>query len=406
MTANSEYCYRVRAYNTGGNSGYTNEDCAITDPNIPASPGNLIAEATGINQITLNWEDNSNNEDGFIIERESATFFDFSAIDTVSANITTYIDSSVDQGVSYHYRVSAFNISGQSMYSNTSYVTTILPAPVNLIGQLVGVPTYSVALSWQDSSNNELGFIIERDTIGNGTFEILDTVAMNAISYQDTNFVIAIDTFFYRVYAFSLDTVSDYSNIAEIIIPVELNFFSADIFENTVIISWSTATENNNMGFELERKINESWDKVAFIEGKGSTTEESNYVYIDEFKYQTFKGVILYRLKQIDLSGIYEYSNFIEVNVDFTPKEYTLYQNYPNPFNPATIIKFSIPEAGDVKLIVFNFLGEEIAILFNGYKDVGYHEIEFEASRLPSGIYFCLLKCGNFIGTKKMVLLK
>jgi hypothetical protein len=350
--------------------------------------------------------DNSKNEDGFIIERENATLFDFFAIDTVFTNITTYMDSSVNQGVSYHYRVSAFNISGQSMYSNTSYVTTILPAPVNMIGQLIVGPPYSVALNWQDSSNNELGFIIERDTIGNGTFEFLDTVGVNAISYQDTNFVNAIDTFFYRIYAFSLDTVSDYSNIAEIIIPVELNFFSADIFGDAVMISWSTATENNNLGFDLERKMYETWDKVAFIEGKGSTTEESNYVYIDEFKYKTFKGLILYRLKQIDLSGIFEYSNFIEVNVDFTPKEYALYQNYPNPFNPATIIKFSIPEAGDVKLTVFNFLGEEIEILFNGYKDVGYHEVEFEASRFPSGIYFCLLQTGNFVETKKMVLLK
>jgi hypothetical protein len=404
----------VRAYNTAGNSGYSNEDCAITDPNIPTPPGNLIAEATSVNQVTLNWTDNSNNEEGFIIERENASLFDFSAIDTVLANITSYIDSSVSQGVSYNYRVSAFNISGQSGYSNTSYITTILPAPSNLVGQLIGGPPYSVILNWQESSNNELGFVIERDTLGYGTFETLDTVAVNAISYEDTNFANAVDTFFYRVYAFSQDTVSDYSNIAEIIIPVELISFSASVLENSVIISWSTATETNNMGFELERKMYETWDELAFIEGKGSTTEESNYIYSDEFNFQSFKGVILYRLKQIDFSGVYEYSNFIEVNVDFTPKEYALYQNYPNPFNAITTIKFSIPEAREVKITVFNFLGEEVAILFNGFNKAGYHQVEFEASRLPSGIYFCLLQAVDpstgskqvFVGTKKMVLLR
>jgi hypothetical protein len=115
------------------------------------------------------------------------------------------------------------------------------------------------------------------------------------------------------------------------IIPVELISFTANIFENSVTISWTTATETNNMGFELERKLDESWEKLVFIEGRGSSTEESNYQYNDDFKYQSFKGVILYRLKQIDFSGIYEYSDFIEIDVDFTPKEFVLYQNYPNP---------------------------------------------------------------------------
>jgi hypothetical protein len=200
-----------------------------------------------------------------------------------------------------------------------------------LVGQLISGPPYSVVLNWQDSSGNELGFVIERDTVGLGSFETLDSIAANATSYEDTNFVNPVDTFYYRVYAFSQDTVSEYSNIAEMIIPVELISFTANIFENSVTISWTTATETNNMGFELERKLDESWEKLVFIEGRGSSTEESNYQYNDDFKYQSFKGVILYRLKQIDFSGIYEYSDFIEIDVDFTPKEFVLYQNYPNP---------------------------------------------------------------------------
>jgi hypothetical protein len=421
LTANTEYCYRVRAYNTAGNSEYSNEDCVTTNPTIPISPGNLTALATGINEVTLNWTDNSDNEDGFIIERENITLPGFSVIDSVVVNDTSYIDSTVNQGVSYNYRISAYNISGQSGYSNVFYVTTILPAPTNLAGQLFGGPPYSVLLNWQDISLNELGFVIERDTVGLGSFETLDSVAANVTSYEDTNYVDPIDTFYYRIYAFSQDTVSEYSNIAEMIIPVELISFTANLFENSITLSWTTATETNNMGFELERKLDETWEKLVFIEGTGSTTEESNYQYTDDFKYQSFKGVVLYRLKQIDFSGIYEYSDFIEINVDFTPKEFVLHQNYPNPFNPATTISYSLPVKSQVELVVYNTLGESIVQLVNEEKEAGRYEAKFDATTLPSGIYFYRLQVypangregspstgsgQSFVETKKMVLLK
>ncbi len=284
LTANTEHCYRVRAYNTGGNSGYSNEDCTTTNPTIPTSPGNLTAGATGVNEVTLSWTDNSNNEDGFIIVRLNVTL-PVIAIDSVGANVTSYIDSTVIQGVSYNYRISAFNIFGQSGYSNVSYVTTILPAPTNLDGQLFGGPPYSVVLNWQESSTNELGFVIERDTEGLGSFETLDSVAANVTFYEDTNFVNPVDTFYYRIYAFSKDTVSDYSNNAETIIPVELISFTANVFENSVTLSWTTATEINNLGFEVERKIinvgDLEWITIGFKEGHGTITEIQNYQFID-----------------------------------------------------------------------------------------------------------------------------
>ena len=88
------------------------------------------------------------------------------------------------------------------------------------------------------------------------------------------------------------------------------------------------------------------------------------------------------------------------------PSEFNLNQNYPNPFNPATIIRFSIPEESFVRIKVFNTLGEEITTLINENIVAGNYEVEFDASKLPSGIYFYKLQSETFIETKKMVLLR
>jgi len=88
------------------------------------------------------------------------------------------------------------------------------------------------------------------------------------------------------------------------------------------------------------------------------------------------------------------------------PTDITLYSNYPNPFNPATTIRFSIPEETFVTLKVFNTLGEEIITLINENIVAGNYEAKFDATGLPSGIYFYRLQVGGFIDTKKMMLLK
>jgi len=384
-------------------------DTTYWDPtNFILSPGNLTAEATGVNEVTLGWTDNSNNEDGFIIERENSTLPDFAVLDSVNANVTSYIDSSVSQGVSYNYRVRAFNISGQSGYSNVYYVTTILPGPTNLVGQLFGGPPLSVVLNWQESSGNELGFVIERDTEGTGNYESLDSVAADITTYEDTNFVNPVDTLYYRVYAYSQDTVSEYSNIAEMIIPVELVSFTAEIFKSKVTISWRTATEANNLGFEVQRKLeNSEWKRIGFVEGHGTTTEGQNYKYIDEI-IGIQARTVGYRLKQVNYDGSYEYSAVVEVT-NPAPTEFVLEQNYPNPFNPSTKIRYEIPGQADKKLVVlklYDVIGNEIATLENEEKEAGRYEAELNATNLPSGIYFYRLSAGSFTETKKMILLK
>jgi len=191
-------------------------------------------------------------------------------------------------------------------------------------------------------------------------------------------------------------------------VPVELISFTADPVENGVQLEWTTASDLNNLGFELERKAeNEEWRMVAFVEGKGTTTETSNYSFTDDL-FGVTASKLCYRLKQVDYNGTLEYSN--EIEVIRTPGEFSLEQNYPNPFNPTTKIRFTISDLRFTILKVYDVLGNEIATLVNEELPAGEYEGEFNPAsgnrNLASGIYFYQLMSGDFTQTKKMILLK
>lgn len=193
-------------------------------------------------------------------------------------------------------------------------------------------------------------------------------------------------------------------------LPVELVSFSAIVEVTNVTLSWITATELNNSGFEIQKKKSlekNDWEEIGFIEGNGTTIKTKYYSFIDE---DVSNGKYQYRLKQIDYDGSFEYSEIIEVEVRL-PFDFSLAQNYPNPFNPSTKIKFTIPyvetgHAPSVLLKVYDVLGNEVVTLVNEDKPAGEYEVEFDATALTSGIYFYRLKAGSFIETKKMILIK
>ena len=310
-------------------------------------------------------------------------------------------------------------------------------APSDLIAIAEYNTGSTVLLNWTDNSFNEETFLIERklgDAGSTNEFSIVATVPENTTTYID-NTVADTTIYTYRVRARTLvGFFSCYSNLAEVmtLIPVELTSFVGKEIDGNVQLNWSTATETNNLGFEIERtplgppfgkegKKGE-WEKIGFVQGHGTTTKPQSYSFKDE---SIQSGTYQYRLKQIDYDGSYEYSNIIEVEVGI-PTEFSLEQNYPNPFNPTTRIRFSLPQqknpllGGDerggslpVQLIIYDILGNEVATLINEEKKAGIYEVEFNTNNLSavrngitSGIYFYRLTAGNFSDTKKFVLVK
>jgi hypothetical protein len=212
----------------------------------------------------------------------------------------------------------------------------------------------------------------------------------------------------FRFYNRALDSaeVADTWNVT--IIPVELTSFTASVNDNDVTLSWETATELNNSGFEIERKsaVGE-YDKIGFVPGFGTTTEHRAYSFSDA---NLLSGNYTYRLKQIDYDGTFEYSDPVEVEI-VIPDVYSLHQNYPNPFNPSTTITFTLAANAQVTLKVFDILGQEVMTLINQDITAGVHTYDFDASGINTGVYFYRIEANgidgtNFTSVKKMILLK
>lgn len=183
------------------------------------------------------------------------------------------------------------------------------------------------------------------------------------------------------------------------VIPVELIGFTANVISNNVSLTWATATETSNHGFEVYR----DGSKIAFVEGNGTTTEAKSYSYSDN---NVANGTYVYELRQIDFNGTVNNSASAEVVVNYTPEGYALFTNYPNPFNPSTTISYQIPVSGYVTLKIFDVIGNEVATLVNEVQGAGMHTFSFDASTLTSGVYFYTIKSGTFSATKKLVLMK
>jgi len=187
------------------------------------------------------------------------------------------------------------------------------------------------------------------------------------------------------------------------VIPVELISFSAVPNGADLELNWTTATEINNQGFDVERmSVGGVFEKVGYVPGFGTTTEPKSYSFIDS---KIGSGNYSYRLKQTDFDGSFSFSNTIEVEIA-APSSFALEQNYPNPFNPITTIRFSIPVETEVHLNVYNTLGQEVAEIINGRLKEGYHEVEFDAGSLTSGIYFYRLEADKFVDVKKMIIIR
>ena len=193
------------------------------------------------------------------------------------------------------------------------------------------------------------------------------------------------------------------------VVPVELTSFTGAFVGNDVHLKWTTATELNNRGFEIQRSANgSSFATVAFVDGNGTTTNQKQYSFID--RNVEARMNYAYRLKQVDFNGTFDYSSV--VNIGFTlPLEFVLEQNYPNPFNPSTNIAFAVPVKSNVSLDIYNLIGQKIMTLVQGEVEAGKHTSQLNAASMSSGIYLVKLTAvgengAQFTSSKKMTLLK
>jgi hypothetical protein len=198
-------------------------------------------------------------------------------------------------------------------------------------------------------------------------------------------------------------------------LPIQLASFSAALQQGSgaVQLKWSTASETNNYGFEVQKTLDSSnvYETIAnsFIAGNGTSVDVHAYSFTDT---DVKPGVWYYRLKQTDLDGSVHYSdrilasNVTGVNERPLPTTFSLDQNYPNPFNPSTTVEFALPKDARVNLDVYNVLGQRVATLVDEIRAAGYHSVRFNAGQLASGLYIYRIVAGDVTMVKKMMLTK
>ena len=329
--------------------------------------------------------------------------------------VATVADSGLQGKPMYYFQVIAKNADSTVWwYSNidSGYSVDNIP-PVGVANAMIASNGGGIVLKWNKNRVDKdlMEYRIYRSTtagfmIGSGTElnKTTDTTFTDAAVTNGT-------TYNYRIAATDIhgNVGSPSSELSQVALAVELTTFTVKQSHRTIILNWKTATETNNSGFEIEKKRMKdelgkmNWEKIGFVEGGGTTNAPREYSYTD---LKLDVGKYSYRLKLIDNNGAIHFSQEVEAEIA-APKEFALAQNYPNPFNPTTNIEFTVPLNGQATLKVFNSLGEEVATLFNGEAETGkYHQVQFNAAHLASGIYFARLVSGEKFQVIKLILLR
>jgi alpha-tubulin suppressor-like RCC1 family protein/subtilisin family serine protease len=286
----TKYYYRVRAYNGGGDSFYSNEDFA-PKATTPISPTNLVATAAGSAQINLTWTDRSTDELYFKLERKVGVSGGYSQIETLDPNTTSYSDTGVSGATQVYYRIRAFSEGGNSAYSNEATATTepTVYAPSSLTATATGADR--IALTWADNSSNEVAFLIERRTGSGGTYAEIQVVSANATAFTDTDLAEGTQ-YYYRIRGVNSDDVkSDYSaeaNATTLTLPGAPTSLVATAVSGTQInLSW-TDNASNESGFKIERKLGSggTYAQIATVSANVTTYSSTGLSLSSTYYYR------------------------------------------------------------------------------------------------------------------------
>ena len=336
------------------------------------------------------WDEEEQGLVGSNYYAQQAALAGDSIMGVINMDMTAY-DSDNDNVVEIHVRpiANSLALKDKMIEVNTNYTIGLTTSVQN-----PGTTASDQAAFW----NNNYGALLLIEEYYGGDF--------NAYYHSVNDLLIHFNQPYYlKVSKVAIGTVAALAEMSEIV-PVELLAFTASVNNSEVQLLWSTASELNNQGFEIERAIDDenNFVTVAFVSGKGSSSEINYYSFSDK---PDLNGVhnIYYRLKQIDFDGSFSYSNVVNVTYD-VPAVFVLNQNFPNPFNPSTMITYFVPKESFVTIKVYDFLGREVETLVSENVTTGSYDVIFDSSNLPSGTYFCTMIADNFSDTKKMILLK
>ncbi len=405
---------------------------AVAQPTVSLSAPTSIT-STG---FTLNGTVNNNGAGGgtvsrFIIGFTSGVYNDSSGTNPVgstsspiSGSINTSVNRSfpntgvptIQSNTVYYYKLTGKSSAGYSR-STEGFFRTLPKNPTGLTVSGTSITDSSLTLTWNNTGSL---YRILKNTTGNAT-----NSSDGSVIYEGTSTSLTVKglnpntTYYFTIYArssdatpvFSASSLSVSATTLDAATPVELVSFNYTVIGENIRLNWETKTETNNFGWEIEKTplnppvnggTKGGWKNIGFVAGKGTTTEKQAYTFSSRITNHASRE--LFRLKQIDHDGNFAFSNILSVNL--TPDSYNLSQNYPNPFNPKTTISYQLTANSFVSLVVYDLLGKEVRTLVNKNSEAGNYSVDFDATDLPSGIYFYKLTAGNFSEMKKMMVVK
>ncbi|GIV46031.1 MAG: hypothetical protein KatS3mg036_0849 [Ignavibacterium sp.] len=274
---------------------------------------------------------------------------------------------------------------------------------------------YIVFYDRRNTSGNATDVYVARSTNGGETFTNFKVsessfIPSSNIFFGDYTNIAAFNKKVYPIWmrldGSALSVWTAIINDSLVFVPVELESFTASkLDDKKVLLSWQTASEINNRGFEVQRKFhNSDYVTIGFVDGKGTTSEKQYYNFTDT----PFEdGVYSYRLKQIDYDGKFQFSNEVEINLQ-TVSFLFLEQNYPNPFNNRTVLRFATADTRWITLKLYDMLGREVLTFVNEILEPGIYEreINFSEYSFPTGMYFYELNDGRSTIVKKLIYMK
>jgi uncharacterized repeat protein (TIGR01451 family) len=275
-----------------------------------------------------------------------------------------------------------------------------------------GTVTYSSNVTQPDPGVIALNITKESSTDGNGqaltnewadvatlTFDIMDRSAMSRLNWPEQDIYNRLgepDGEYQRgTFTESNETL-----------PVELARLTADVSRSAVRLEWQTASEQNNAGFEVQRKEESGWNQIGYVESKasgGTTTEAQSYRYTAT---DLSVGTHQFRLKQVDLDGSSQVHGPINVDVQMQ-EALKLTAPAPNPVSSTATLSFAVKEQAEATVAVYDLLGRRVQTLYGGTPTPGQQQrVQMDASTLPSGAYLLRLRAAGRTETQRVTVLR